>query len=69
MTSFFNHKAMPIPLIPPVEFLLDLPRDVREVRWVMILKGLEAGDNGSLLLVLSHVSALDEDFAVSVCSH
>ena len=60
---------MPIPLVPLVEFLLDLPRDVREVRWVMIFKGFEAGDNGGLLLVLSHVSALDEDFAVGVCSH
>ena len=69
VASFFNDKAMPIPLVPPVEFLLDLPRDVREVRRVMIFKGLQAGDNGRLLLVLSHVSALDQDFTVSICSH
>ena len=68
MPTFLNDEAVPVAFITSIEFFFNFSRNVGEVAWVVIFEGLEAGDDGVLLLLRRHVSALDQHLSVGVRS-
>jgi len=51
VAALLNHKAVPVPIERPIELFFDLPRDVAEVRDVVVLKGAQGSDDRVLYFV------------------
>ena len=58
VTTFLDNEAVPITLVPSIEFFFDLASDVGKVWWIVVLKGFQARDDRRLLLVCWHVCSL-----------
>jgi len=64
VTTLFDHKAMPVPVVTSVKFLFDFSCYVREMRWVVIFEGLQSGYNGVLHPFRRHIGSLNQHLLV-----